>query len=512
MKIILEKTIRSLSKKEIINYKLYANRHNKTDNRKDIALFDAIRNNTEINFNNHKKKDTYKKNSLNASGLRGFDSARPPKANESQRDQPKANTIRKLKVRLLDEVGNSLVQFYFHETPNSYLYNELNLFDVFYQKNEWEVAYFHLQRAEKMAIKTQNFKILDLVYSEYIKLSVYYGNTAPQEYINLRKKNQINLIDFQLFDDALNAVRYELQRNFALIKTPKKLTNTLQQIIESLGRKKEFKNNLVFKQKLFDAVSRLLIAQQEFITLEAYCIKTYNEFYTTNYFTKDTHETKLQLLCYICNSLYENKKYQQALGYLKTLHQALSEFDNLLYDKYLFFYYNSMANNYGIIDSHKAIEILLEAKEIPSIQQNQSRLHYIYLNLMGTYFDIKNYKLALKNGILLKELSSFKQLSTSLQLHILIFEIILRVDLKQGEYVQKSIRDLVKNYHETFNKEEHKRDNEFLNLLKKIYNNPAFVLSPTTKKIVAEFVAKEYNNQNNNVVDYTKWLNEKIRK
>ncbi len=493
MKTILEKTIRSLSKKEIINYKLYANRHNKTDNRKDIALFDIIR--------NSKKEDIYKEKK-GTSEVEALEASKYSK-------QPKANTLRKLKVRLLDEVGNSLVQFYFHETPNSYLYNELNLFDVFYKKNEWEVAYFHLQRAENMAIKTQNFKVLDLVYSEFIKLSVYYGNTAPQEYINKRKKNQINVIDFQLFDDAVNSVRYELQRNFALIKTPKKLTNTLQKIIESLGRKNEFKNNLVFKHKLFDAVSRLLIAQQEFLTLEVYCIKSYNDFYTTNYFTKDTHETKLQLLCYICNSLYENKKYQLALDYLKILHEALSEFDNLLYDKYLFFYYNSMANNYGIIDSQKAIDILLEAKEIPSIHQNQSRLHYIYWNLTGTYFDIKNYKSALKNCILLKELSSFKQLSTSLQLHILIFEIILRVDLKQGEYVQKSIRDLFKNYHETLNKDEHQRDNEFLILLKKTYNNPTFSLNLMVKRLVAEFINKVYNNQNNNVVDYTKWLGEK---
>ncbi len=499
MKIILEKTIRSLSKKEIINYKLYANRHNKIDNRKDIALFDAIRNDTSAKLSNRKKEDIYKEK--NTSGLREPQSPNSP--------QIKANTLRKLKARLLDEVGNSLVQFYFHETPNSYLYNELNLFDVFYKKNEWEVAFFHLQRAENMAIKTQNFKVLNLVYSEFIKLSVYYGNSTPQEYINKRKKNQINVIDFQLFDDAVNAVRYELQRNLALIKTPKKLTNTLQKIIESLGRKKEFKNNLVFKHKLFDAVSRLLIAQQEFVTLEDYCIKTYNNFYATNYFTKDTHETKLQLLCYICNSLYENKKYQLALNYLKTLHQALSEYDNLLYDKYLFFYYNSMANNYGIIDSQKAIDILLEAKEVPSIQQNQSRLHYIYWNLTGTYFDIKNYKNALKNCIQLKELSSFKQLSTSLQLHILIFEIILRVDLKQGEYVKKSIRDLVKIYSETLNKAEHQRDNDFLILLKKTYNNPAFTLNPISKKIVTDFINKEFTNQNNNIVDYTKWLSEK---
>lgn len=498
MKTILEKTIKSLSKKETINYKMYANRQNKTENRKDIALFDAIK--------NSKKEDipTLKKHTLSASGLR---ESQPPKSL-----QIKANTIRKLKVRLLDEVGNSLVQFYFHENDYSYLYNELNLFDIFYQKSEWEVAHFHLQRAEKMATKTQNFKLLAVIYDEFIKLSVYYGNVLPQEYVNKRKQNENNIKDIQLFNDAVNSVKYELQRNFALIKTSKKLTDTLHQIIESLGQKKEFKNNLVFKHKLIDAISRLLIAKREFKTLEVYCIKSYNEFDKKKFFTKETHETKLQLLCYICNSLHENKKNEQALVYLTTLNDALSEHSGILRDKYLFFYYNSMANNYTVLNPQKAIHVLLEAKKAPVIMNNSTHAFYIYWNLAGAYFDEKQYKNALKNSLMLKELDSFAQLSESLQLHILIFEIVLRIDLKEVEFVRKQLRDVIKKYSETLNKEEHRSDYDFLLLVKKVYVGNTLRFTITTKNIFKAFIEKEYMNQNNNVVDYQKWLQTKYMK
>ena len=253
-------------------------------------------------------------------------------------------------------------------------------------------------------------------------------------------------------------------------------------------------------------MSRLLIAKREFKTLEAYCIKSYNEFDAKKYFTKETHETKLQLLCYICNSLHENKKNEQALTYLKTLHSALTEHSGFLKDKYLFFYFNSMANNYTVLNPHKAIEILQEAKKQDVIMNNSNHSFYIYWNLAGVYFDLNQPKQALKNVLILKGLESFLQLSLSLQLHICIFEIVLRIDINQGEYVKKIIKNVLTTYNETLQMQEHENDFEFISLVKNIYINSSFILTTNNIQALTVFCNKVFNNQNNNIVDYQKWL------
>lgn len=480
MKDILEKTIKSLSKKELINYKMYANRSNKTDDRKDIALFEAIKNSKKTDIKNFAKTDN-------------------------------ADTFRKLKSRLLDEIGNSLLQFYFHDTSITYIYNELNLAHVFINKNELSVAYFHLQRAEKMATKIQDFRLLDTVYNELIKLAVFYGEVSTYDYIEKRKCNEVNLKSMQLFDDAVSMVSYELHRNQAIAKTSKQQLNNLTNVINNLSQKKEFKNNNAFKHKLFKAVTQLLIAQRQFVTLETYCLKTYKEFLKNKYFTKDTHETKLQLLRFICSSLCENKKYQQALDYLKIYHTALSEYNGLLYNKHLFFYYNAMSNNYSVLNPQKAIDILNDAKSIDVIANFSGHLLYVYWNLAGAYYDTKKYKEALKQIILLKELDAFAQLNESLKLHIHIFEMILRVEQKQGDYAFRLIQLITKEYKVTLHLAEHQKDYLFLMLLKKLIKTFVLIINKPTLKLMQQFTAIKFINQNNNVIDYVAWLTEKMK-
>lgn len=480
MKDVLEKTIKSLSKKELINYKMYANRSNKTDDRKDISLFDAIK--------NHKKTDI-----------------------EFISKSDNGDTYRKLKSRLLDNIGNSLLQFYYHETPTSYIYDELNLAHVFINKHELAIAHFHLNRAERMANKIQDFRLLDTIYNELIKLAVFYGEVSTYDYIEKRKINAVNLKNMQLFDDAVSMISYELHRNQALAKTSSSKIDDLNIIISELCKNPAFKNNAMFKLKLFDAISSVMIAKQQFEILENYCLKTFEEFTQKKYFTKDTHECKLKIIRFICSSLCENKKHEKALAYLKTYYSAIREFNDLYYNKHVFFYYNSMANNYSVLNPNKAIEILNEAKTIDVIFNFHGHLLYVYWNLAGSYFDTRKYKEALKNIILLKELDAFEQLNNSLKIHILIFEIVLRIEEKQFEFSQKLISQLLKEYKVTINLPEHQLDLAFIMLLKKIIKSSNIILNKANTKLLLEFNNLKFINQNSNVFNYQPWLKDKMK-
>ncbi|MBK8413965.1 MAG: hypothetical protein IPL22_05265 [Bacteroidetes bacterium] len=97
--------------------------------------------------------------------------------------------------------------------------------------------------------------------------------------------------------------------------------------------------------------------------MEEYLLRTYKEFTKLELFNKNNHDTKLQMLTYLVNSLFKNDKLKLSLQYTELLHDAMMEFGKSLYDKYLFFYYNSLVINYSKLDKEKAIQVLEDIRE-----------------------------------------------------------------------------------------------------------------------------------------------------
>jgi len=483
---ILKNTINLLYKEEIINYKLYANRTQSNNNRKDVLLFDLLKKLPESNNDDEK---VFQKIYPNA--------------------QDKNNYYR-LKNRLLVEINNSLVQFYCYDSDSHDIYSELSLYKIFLKKNNFELANYHLLRAEKKALIIQDFSMLDLIYTEQINLSIQFGESAPIIFIKKREQNQLKLIEIRALDDSLASIIYELKRNQNFSKTKNQTSLILKNAILNLNSKKEFKNNLVFKTKLFNAISRLLLSQQDYVSLESYTLTTYQEFINKNYFSKANHEIKLQMLAYLCNTLFVNKKHILSLEYIDLLHSAMKEFKNLLYDNYVFFYYNTLVNNYSVIDPDKAIDVLNEAKENKAITSHPTHLGYIYLNLAGAYFDLKQHKIALKHIIKLYNHKLFNTIDSSFKIKIHITEIILRIETNDLEYALKLIENLIKQYKTTFVNKAYKQDFDFISLLHVVIKKYDFEKNKYTKALITTFCNKTYPQASSSIVHYNDWLTEKF--
>lgn len=483
---ILNKTVHRLNKEEIINYKLYANRTQSNNDRKDILLFDLIKKQPEPDINDDKL----------------IQKLYPSIKNK--------NIYYRLKNRLLNEINNSLVQFYCYEKNNHDIYSELSLYKVFLKKNDWPLANYHLLKAEKKALAIQDFSLLDVIYTEHINLSIQFGETTPNVFIKKRELNQLRLNEIRALDDSLATIIYDLKRSQNFSKTKNHTTQVLNKAILHLNSKKEFKNNLVFKTKLFNAISRLLLSQQQYQSLEKYTLATYQEFLHKNYFSKTNHDIKLQMLAYLCNALFVNKKHAVSLHYINELHDAMKEYKRLLYNSYVFFYYNSLINNYTVTDPEKAIEISNEAKENKVIASHPTHLGYVYLNLAGAYFDLKQHKTALKNIIKLYNHKLFHTIDTSFKVKILITEIILRIETEDLEYALRLLDTLKKQNKLLFYKKEFKLDADFIQLLMELIKKYDFKNNKYSKSLVNVFYNKNYPEHHSSIVHYKEWLSEKF--
>ncbi|PKP48973.1 MAG: hypothetical protein CVT95_03820, partial [Bacteroidetes bacterium HGW-Bacteroidetes-12] len=347
------KIIETLSKEECRNFKILLKRTNNNEQRKDVALFDYVRKNDT----NALEEAVFVKKYYN-------------------KDK---NAFYRLKNRLQHDMNKSLL--FFHHNSDDYLttINYFLLAKIFNKKASFQLTFEYLLEAEKRAIKNEFFDLLDIVYNDLINLSIETVKFNPSPFIEKRKGNRILLNTIQQIDDVLATLTYKIKttQNYDSNESTKMLEDGLYALVED----KELKKSKQLQFKVYHSLSKILLQQHNFVLLETYLKKTYHQFIKDKLFTKSTHETKLQMITYLVNSLFKNEKIEESLQYTEKLHQAMREFNNLFYNKYLFYYYNSLVINYQATDKPKAIAILEEAKSNKEIQALPIYNLFIYFSV-----------------------------------------------------------------------------------------------------------------------------------
>ena len=480
---ILLKTIESLNKEEIRYYKIFSNRTHNESTRKDIKLFEEIRHNT-----NH-----YDENEI-AERMYG----------------DKRNNFYQLKNNLLHGINKSIVAQHTDKENDTALYNIVLLSRIYKRKGNIDLSYHYLKKAERKAEEIEAFEILSMIYSEILKLSYDLISIDIQKYINKKSKNKKKLDLDQEIDITLYSVMHSIKTTQNFSNNTKKNSKALSSVINSITSQKKISKSPKFRVKLFKAISRSLLQENDFVSLENYLKKTYTSFLKDAIFNKSNHEQKLMMLTYLTNSLYKNGKLEASLIIAEELNKSMNEFDSFLRNKFLFYYYNSLVINYSILDKNKALAVLNKAKKNTVIQSLPTFGAFIYLNMGLIYYDQKKYKTSVKHFSRLILQKDFLDLSVNFQLKILISEVIIRYELNQIDLVEEKINNLHTTYKETINTS--LREKEILIIIKKlIYCNNIRTnqdLTSRIQKLINQTSAK--NAQNIDVINYNDWLSKKI--
>ena len=104
---------------------------------------------------------------------------------------------------------------------------------------------------------------------------------------------------------AALSYRIKVAQNFAKQNT--EVVDLLQKTVIDFAKSKDVKNSLVLRFKIYQSVSIILLQQQDYKSLEKYSLKTFNEFTKEKLFNKNDHDTKLQMLTYLINSLQNDR-------------------------------------------------------------------------------------------------------------------------------------------------------------------------------------------------------------
>jgi hypothetical protein len=473
-----------LNKEESRNLKIFLNRTNAHGDRKDIALFDYVR----------KNKNKIDENELLI------------KLYNNKADK---NSLYRLKNRLLTDINKSLLLLNYNKNEYSLVINLINIAKIFSNKTNYKVAYDYLTQAEQKAINNEFFDLLDLIYSDLIKLSHESLEFNPIIYIEKRKKNHKSLHVLQEIDDLLGALVYRIKISQNYSTHNYQFTEILKKTVDDFIDNEEVKKSVKLQFKIYDSISRILLQQRDYISLEAYLKLTYSDFLKKGLFNKSNHETKLQMLTYLVNSLFKNNKHKESLEITNNLYKAMGEYNRLLFDKHIVFYYNSLVINYQVTNKEKAITVLLEAKTKKAIQQSLFYTIFVYGNLAVLYFDTKDFKNARKNLAKLKLSDSFKDMDEVFRFKINIVELLTFYEYGDIDLFDYQLHQIRKNFNEILEKEVYKREKIFINIVSKMEG----LTNKELQEKVNEFIQLPTSSESaeNDIVDYNEWLKSCIK-
>jgi tetratricopeptide (TPR) repeat protein len=383
----------------------------------------------------------------------------------------------------------------------------MTLVRIYTGKNEFHLAFHFLKKAEQWALKIENHELLDIIYGEFIQLSHQLLIINPEKYIALRTENSVNVNQLRQMDDLLAVVSYRLKvsQNFGEKQNNllELLETTTQQFVEQTSIAKTAR----FRFKLYGLVSQLLLQKKDFINMEIYLLKSWESFTKENLFNKNNHDSKLQMLTYIVNTLFKNKKIKESLAYAEQLNKAMKEFNNLLYERYEIFYYNALVNNYSTFNVNKAIDLLKEMQQNKNVNKVPFYELFIYLNLATSYFDLGQFSQAIKNLNKLYLIDAFKKADETLKFKISIAELIIRYELKDGDLWKYRYDQIIKDYSSVLSREINQKEKDFIDILRKasdFYNGiKDKELKSEIHNYISKYSAAEHEDE---IINYINWL------
>jgi len=302
----------------------------------------------------------------------------------------------------------------------------------------------------------------------------------------------------------------KVTQNFSSDENP--VLELLEQTVKQYSSDADLLKSPTLRFRIYHSVSQILLQKRDYFSLEEYLLKTFNDFTGDRLFNKSNHDVKLQMLVYIINTLFKNNKVKESLVYTNKLKDSMEEFNRSFYDKYLFFYYNSLVINYSKSDRARAIEILNEMRTIEKIVSVPFYEMFIYLNLAVSYFDTKDFHQSIRSLNKLHTLKGYTTADQSLQFKIAIAELMIRYELQDFDVLENKIRLIKKDYSEFFTRKSNEREVLMIETISKLIRTDSLRKDKLLLAQIKEHILSPGNKEaaDADILNYRIWLEEKI--
>ncbi len=373
-----------------------------------------------------------------------------------------------LKNRLQDYLADYLALHHTWKGDWNEMGRHLSVYHIFLAKKQYKVALFYLKKAEQKALKVEHYEMLDMIYGNFVKLSEDLLEINPLHYIAARTQNAERLNKIRETDQALAALNYRLKLTQNVGGAKADALKILDSTVKEFTSDASLKHSKSFQTRIYRAVSQTLLQQHKYADLEKFLKETYVTFTAQQWFDKDNNDTKLQMLTYLVNAHFRTGKYNLSLQYAQVLGEEIQAYKKLLYDKYLFFYYNSLIINYSALNKPKALSILEEFERETRNKQNSYYDQFIHFNKAMLLHQLNKPDAAVRSIVKLYVNDNFKKADVSFKFKIAMAELIMQFDAGDMQSYQLRSDAVKKQYKKFLTEGEFKRDKALLVLVDKM--------------------------------------------
>ncbi len=352
------------------------------------------------------------------------------------------NAYYRLKNKVIEDIGKSLVIQYWNKDEWIKLVNLVCIARLYYQKQLFNLSLHQLEKAEKLAFQLEDPQLIDWVLSEIIRMGSYLNTEQLTTSITKRNENRKLLFKLHQIDDITALLENRIRTTQNLTNKDQNIIDWVNNYIESLEDIQEnIKKSRTLRFKITKIILRVLVQEKKYTDLENYLKENIDFLKSSGFFTQSNYKEYLELMIYLLNALYYNKKYQECLSYSDLFLKELKQFDRLYYANYIFYYYNNLINIYSAIDPLKALTTIDEYEKKEKVNKDSYNYFYMLIQRMMLNYQLNNLTNAIKTITKIKVHPFYEKIDRELQIKLYVSELMLNCEDDEMFKVNSLLKD-----------------------------------------------------------------------
>ena len=356
---------------------------------------------------------------------------------------------------------------------------------TFLQKEQYEVGYKILEKAEVIANEHQLFSILTEIYHTKIEYAHHISTLNIDDFIEKFKENQKQ----HQLEEHLNIAYAKIRILLNQVNHQHKIIDIKSMINEVLKENSIIISDSLSFKSLYQIIEITNISSSqnyEYWNIESFLLETYD--ILKHHKSKDKQlYYHIKVLYVIANTLFRNKKFLASLHYLDLMNLYMHKNSNKYFKEFHLKYQLLLALNHNYIQNQDfAINQLtpfVDKKDIDIVSQLD-----IYLSLIVFYSQQKRYKEAQRLFSKFYHTDKWYMERAGIYWTIKksVLEILLQIDLGNIDIVDSRILSFKRTYFKHLKEMKQERVITYLKLVETYYKNPEIVTSDAFHKNVED--------------------------
>lgn len=431
-------------------------------------------------------------------------------------------------------IKKQLEQFYSLQNilkdETSKIYNLIEASKFLFRKNLYRQAWQYIIKAEKAAMKKEEYELLDYIYFTQISyasdISIV-SNQAP-DIINLIRKKDANAGLAKIDGNANTAYAFLVHNIRELFskelynrqaKSHSNINSLIAYILKHYQLEDKIYNRPRIYIKIVNIVCRALREKKDYLSLRKYSLSNYHLMKKKKMLDKIPSDQYMELIRSIYQSSMRTRNYDDC-EHFQELYDLISKRFKSQEDRFVYYNFRSEIMAADLFMCTNRLEeartrLLSLNKKYANNKKSAIIYFYLRINLLAMYFKFEDYDKckSLFNGIIQqyqKKVLKEEGLGLEMLLYTEIFGAIVYFELDDIEYSEYLLKRIRRKYSENLNKEESNRESQFIRILSKMLSDPSYLRSSKFKIECETFTKlKDYLPGDREYISLNAWLQSK---